>query len=96
MTAENQVCKQHVVTHTNEQNDGGSVVRLPTNMDPKQLGSSRLTAERILHIFERRLEQELKDQYHYFMRKSKGLDHRDQVNSQEGTKHATVYQLSSL
>ena len=65
-------------------------------MDPEQLGSSRLNAERSLHLFERRLEQELKDQYHYFMRKSKGLDHRDPVNSQEGTKHDTVYQLSSL
>jgi len=65
-------------------------------MDPKQLGNSHLTAERRLHIFERRLEQELKDQYHYLMRNSKGLDHRDPVNSQEGTKHATVYQLSSL
>jgi len=53
-------------------------------MDPKQLGPSRLTAERRLHIFERRLQQELKDRYHYFMRKSNGLDHRDPVNSQEG------------
>ena len=65
-------------------------------MYPKLIGSSRLPVERRLHIFERRLEQELKDQYHYFMRKSKGLDHRDPVNSQEGTKHATVYQLASL
>ena len=65
-------------------------------MYPKLIGSSRLPVERRLHIFERRLEQELKDQYHYFMRKSKGLEHWDQVNSQEVTKHATVYQLSSL
>jgi len=96
MTTELQVCKQHVITHTTQQDDGGSVVRLPTKMDPKQLGSSRLPAERRLDIFEHRLEQELKDQYHYFMRKSKGLDHRDPVNSQEGKKRATVYQLSSL
>jgi len=96
MTTEQQVCKQHVITHTTQQDDGGSVLRLPTKMDPKQLGSSCLAAERRLHIFERRLEEELKDQNHYFMRKSKGLDHRDPVNSQEGTKHASVYQSSSL
>jgi len=85
MTTEEQVCKQHVISHTTQQQDGGSVVRLPTKMDPKQLGSSRLTAERRLHIYERRLEQELKDQYHYFMRKYKALDHRYPMNSQEGT-----------
>jgi len=96
MTTEQQVCKQHVISQTTQQPDGGSVVILPTKMDPKQRGTSRLTVERRLHIFEHRLEQELKDQYHYFMRKFKGLDHRDPVNSQEGTKHATVYQLSSL
>jgi len=61
MTTEQQVCKQHVITHTTQQDDGESVVRLPTKMDHKQLGSSRLAAERRLHIFERRLEQELKD-----------------------------------
>ena len=96
MTTEQQIRKQHVIMHTTQQNDGGSVVRLPTKMDPKQLGSSRLAAERRLHIFERRLKQELKDQYHYFMRKSKGLDHRDPVNSQKGTKDAIVYKSSSL
>ena len=96
MTTEQQVCKQHVITHTTKQDDRGSVVRLPTKMDPKQLETSRLTAERGLHIFERRFEQELKDQYHYFVSKSKGLDQRDLVNSQEGTKLATLYQSSSL
>ena len=96
MTKEQKACEQHVITHTTQQDDGRSVVRLPTKMDSKQLGTSRLAAERRLHIFERRLEQELKDQYHYFVRKYKGLDHRDPVNSQEGTKPATVYQLSSL
>jgi len=61
MTTEKQVCKQQFITHTTQQPDGGSVVRLPTKMDPKQLGTSRLTAEQGLHIFERRHEQELKD-----------------------------------
>ena len=96
MTTQQLFCEQHVITHTTQQDDGGFVFRLPTKMDPKQLGASRLTAERRLHVFERKLEQELKDQYHYFMRKSKGLDHRDPVNSQERTKNATVYQSSSL
>jgi len=96
MTKEQQVCEQHFIIHTAQQDDGRFVFRLPTKMDPKQLGSSRLAAERRLHAFERSLEQELRDQYHYFMRESKGLDHRDPVNSQEGKKHATVYQLSSL
>jgi len=69
MTTEQQVCKKHVITNTTQQDDGGSVVRLPTKMDPMQLGSSRLGAERRLQIFESRLEQEHKVQYHYFMRK---------------------------
>ena len=51
MTKEQQACEQHFITHTTEQDDGESVVRLPTKMDPKQLGSSRLSAERRLHIF---------------------------------------------
>jgi len=45
ITTEEQVCKQHVISHTTQQAGGGSVVRLPTKMDPKQLGSSRLTTE---------------------------------------------------
>jgi len=96
ITTEQEVCEQHFITHTTQQDDGRFVVRLPTKMDPKQLGSSRLTSKRRLHAFERRLEQELEDQYHNFMRKSKGHDHRDAVNSREGKKHATVYQSSSL
>jgi len=96
MTTEQHVCEQYFITHTTQQDDGRFVVRLPTKMGPMQLGSSCLVAERRLRKFERRLEQELKDQYHYFMRKSKGLDHRDPVNVQEGKKHATVYQSSIL
>ena len=96
MRTRHQVFKQSVITHATQQDDGGSVVILPTNMIPKQFGSSRLAAERRLHIFERRLEQNLKDQYQFFMRNSKGLDHRDPVNSQEWTKHATFFQSSRL
>jgi len=96
MTTEQQVCKQHAITQTTQQDDEGSVVRLPTEIETKQLGFSSLSRERSLHIFERRMEQELKYQYHYFMRKSKGLQHRYTVNIQESTVHATVYQSSSL
>ena len=96
MTTEQQVFKHNATTHTTQQDDGGYIVRLPTKLDPKQLGSSHIAPQRRLHIFDRRLEQELKDQYHYFMRKSKGLDHKETVNIQEETKYATVYQSSSL
>ena len=84
MTTEQQVCKQHVIAHTTQQDDRGSVERLPTKMDTKQLLLSSLSAKRRMHIFERRLEQELKIQYHYFMRKSEELDHRDPVKFQRG------------
>jgi len=98
MTTEQQVCEQHFITHATQQQDGRFVVRLPTKMDPKQLGSSCLSAERRLHAIERRLERdpEFKVQYHNFMRKYKGLDHRDPLNSQEGKKHPSVYQSSIL
>jgi len=62
MSTEQQIYEQHFVTHTTQIGDGRFVVRLPTKMDHKQLGFSRLAAERILHAFERRLEQELKHQ----------------------------------
>ena len=68
ITTEQQVCEQHFITHTTQQDDGRFVVRLPTKMDPKQHESSRLTTQRSLHAFERKLEQELEDQYHNFMR----------------------------
>ena len=53
-------------------------------MEPNQLGTSHLSAERRLHAIERGLERdpELKIQYHNFMRKYE-LGHRDPVNSQE-------------
>ena len=58
MTKEQQACEQYFITHTTQQDDGRFVVRLPTKMDPKQLGSSRLSAEGRLHAIERRLERE--------------------------------------
>jgi len=70
MTMEQQACEQHFITHTTQQKDGRFVVRLPTNWVPKQLGTSRLSAERRLHEIERRLEREpeLKVQYHIYLK----------------------------
>jgi len=67
-------------------------------MDAKQFGSSRPSAELRLHEFERRLkrESELQFQYHNFMKEYEDLGHMEPMNSQEGTKHATVKQSSSL
>jgi len=55
-------------------------------MDPKQLGSSCLSAERRLHAIERRLEREpeLKVQYHNFMKEYIKLGHMEPVKSQVG------------
>jgi len=68
ITTEQQVCEQNFITHTTQEVDERFVVRMPTKMDPKKLVSSRLTSQRSLHAFECRLEQELEDQYHNFMR----------------------------
>ena len=86
MTKEQQACEQHFITHTTQQEDGRFVVTLPTKMDPKQLGSSSLSAERRLHAIERRLERkkELKVQYQNFMKEYEELSHMGPVNSQEG------------
>jgi len=58
MTTEHQACEQHFITYTTQKQDGRFVVRLPTKMDPKQLESSRLSAERRLHAIESRLERD--------------------------------------
>jgi hypothetical protein len=60
MTTEQQACEQHFITHATQQQDGRFVVRLPTKLNPKQLGSSHLSAERRLHAIERRLERDPK------------------------------------
>ena len=70
------------------------MVKLPTKMDPTQLGASRLSAERRLHTIERRLERDpdLKVQYHNFMKEYEELGHMKPVTSQEGK--STCYYLS--
>jgi len=86
MTKEQQVSGQHFISHKTQQPDGRFVVRLPTKVDRKQLGSSRLSAERRFHEIERRLEREpeLKFQYHNFIKVHEELDHMEPVKSQEG------------
>jgi hypothetical protein len=56
MTAEQKACKDNFLTHTSQQPDGRFVFRLPTKLEPNQLGTSRLSAEQSLHAIERRLE----------------------------------------
>jgi len=58
MYFEQQECEQHFISTTTQGPDGRFVVRLPMKIDPKQLGASRLSAERRLHAIERRLEKQ--------------------------------------
>jgi len=103
MTTDQKVCEQHFITHTTQQQDGRYVVRLPTKMDPKELGSSRHSAERRLHAIERRLEREpeLKVQYHSFMKEYEELGHMEPTNSQQGRQtyyflpHHPVFKVTS-
>jgi len=85
MTAEHHTCEQHFMSNTIQQPDGIFVVRLPTKIDSKQLGSSRLSAERRLHAMERRLENhpDLKVQYHRSMKEYETLGHMTTVKPQE-------------
>jgi hypothetical protein len=62
-------------------------------MEPNQIGTSRLSAERRLHAIERRLERDpqLKVQYHDFMKEYEELGHMQPVISQAAG--ATCYVL---
>jgi hypothetical protein len=86
MTAEQKACDDHFLTHTTQQPDGTFVVRLPTKMEPTQLGTSRLSAEGRLHAIKHRMEQDpdLKVQYHNFMKEYEELGHMEPVIYQEG------------
>jgi len=53
ITTEHLVCEKYVITQTTQEDEGGFVVRLPTMIDPKQLGFTHLVSERRLHIYER-------------------------------------------
>jgi hypothetical protein len=47
MTAEQQACEEHFLSHTTQQRDGRFVVRLPTKREHDELGTSRASAEKI-------------------------------------------------
>jgi len=101
MTAEQHACEQHFITHTTQQ-DRRFVVRLPLKMDSKQLGSSRLSAERRLHATERRLERDtkLKIHYHNFMKEHEHLGHTEPAKPLEGRQpcfflHHPVFKTTS-
>jgi hypothetical protein len=98
MTAEKQACEEHFITHTTQQSDGRFVVRLPTKMEPSQLGASRLSARQGLHAINHRLETDslLKVQYHSFMKEYEDLGHTEPVKSQEGNTTCYFYHITSL
>jgi hypothetical protein len=82
-TAKQQACEKHSRTNTNK-SDGRPVVKLPSNMEPNQLGTSCLSAEQGSHASECKLEQhpEVKIQHHKFMKKHHELDTSVPVKSQ--------------
>jgi len=86
ITAEQRACEEHFITNTTQQPDGRFVVKLPIKMEPTQLGTPRLSAERRLHVIERRLERDpdLTVQYHSFMKEYEQLGHMEPVIQQEG------------
>jgi len=89
MTSEQQACEHHFISTKTQRFDGSFVVRLPIKMDPKQLGSSRLSAEGRLHAIESRLERQpdLKTHNHEFLKEYEEEGHMEPVYFQEH-KHA--------
>jgi len=103
ITAEQKACEEHFLINTTQEPYGRFVVKLPTKMEPTQLGTSRLSAERRLHAIERRLERDpdLKVQYCSFMKEYEQLGHMEPVIQQEGNNpcyflpHHPVYKETS-
>ena len=91
-----QACKQHLNTHTTHQQDRRFVPRLLSKEEPKQLRFSRLNTEQRLHFMERRRDQQLKDQYHYCLKKCEQLNHRNPVNSHGGKKPYNILPHSNV
>jgi len=62
------------------------MVRLPTKVEPNQLGASSLATRHRLHATECRLETDpqLEVQYNSFMKEYEDLSHMEPVKSQEG------------
>jgi hypothetical protein len=86
MAAEQKSCEEHFLTHTTQKPDGRFMVKLATKMEPTQLETFRLSAERRLHAIEHMLEQDpdIKVQYHNFMKEYEELGHMEPVTPQDG------------
>jgi hypothetical protein len=83
ITSQQQACEGHALIHTTKQSDGRPLVKLPSNMELNQLGTSCLSVEQESHAFECKLEQhpEVKIQHHKFMKKHHELDNSGAVKS---------------
>ena len=90
MLAEQHSCEEHFTYAIQQQMED---CHTSTKMQPIQLETSRLSAERRLHTIKRRLgrDPDLRVQYHNFIRKCEELDHMEPVTSQEGK--STCYYL---
>ncbi|XP_055522742.1 uncharacterized protein LOC129716922 [Wyeomyia smithii] len=87
-----QLCEKHFSDHTIRDESGKFVVRLPFLRDPTQLGESKQIAEKRLRCLEKKLDrnQQLKDEYHAFIREYIDLGHMSLV-SDTNTDSKSVY-----
>jgi len=87
ITAEQKACEKHFLINTTQQPDGRFVVKLPTKMEPTQLGTSRLSAEHRLHAIERKLRRgpKLKVQDCNFMKKHEEISQKKSVKFRQRT-----------
>jgi hypothetical protein len=69
--------------------------RFPFKLEPNQLGTSHLIAERRLHAIQCKLERDpdLKIKYHKFTKEYEELGHWEPVNSQMGRRHVIVQHI---
>ncbi|XP_070162778.1 uncharacterized protein [Polyergus mexicanus] len=78
-------CEAHFVSTFNRNHEGRFIVELPIKGDIQQLGESYHIAERRFKTLERKLEKQndLKRQYHSFMREYLDLNHMQEVSFDE-------------
>ncbi|XP_070163514.1 uncharacterized protein [Polyergus mexicanus] len=78
-------CEAHFVSIFNRNHEGRFIVELPIKGDIQQLGESYHIAERRFKTLERKLEKQndLKHQYHSFMREYLNLNHMQEVSFDE-------------
>ncbi|XP_055526962.1 uncharacterized protein LOC129719596 [Wyeomyia smithii] len=92
LTEEEQLCEKHFSDHTIRDESGKFVVRLPFLRDPTQLGESKQIAAKRLRYLEKKLDrnQQLKDEYHAFIREYIDLGHMSLVSDTK-TDSKSVY-----